>query len=565
MFDKKNKLLEALNSPKEFYRLLTKIRNESELINLCTLLKLELDIDYFELAVSAINEGQDIFSLTYTLEKIAYLSTLNKISVLSLYELLYSQMQDDLAGGSQYNITKIICDKDEGFAKEFLDSLYLTDKEYITFHLSTVIISLHNTHGISQYTSIKSFLTSTKNIIKTKSAIDAINKISINEEESKEVYSLFENILKIENLEFNYLIIYSSNHLKDTYPAFKNILVKSSRFENENTRYHIAKILMFNKKEFIKEDWYKECLFSLKNTKSKESGTIQNIAFTFNHILDETNSIQLIQDFFILWIENSDISSSFPDEKLDFFINELSQKYSFLLNKFITYILNSENIRLHLILHYFISSKVILDEDILNTLSDKDLLFICRKILGYLYQFEEQKSLILSILKKKDIDKETINLINEVFINYIGDDYPYETLEYFKSITDSELNKNMRSICDTVINHLESINESRKKLKKLKELQPSTVDSRDIHKANNDSMKKAMEKAQENSIFSQLATKILIKYGKGNFSYINNEYTKPTQMQSLSTSMTIPTSERAHPIHKSMERYHFKTDKKENN
>lgn len=565
MLEKKNKLLEALNSPKEFYILLIKIRNESELINLCTLLKRKLDIDYFELAVSAINDGQDIFSLTHTLEKIAYLSILNKTNILSLYELLYTQMQGNLAGDSQYNITKMICDNNKNFAKEFLDFLYLTDKEYVTFHISTVITSLHNTHSIKQYTNIKSFLVNTKNTIKTKSAIYAIDKISINEEESKEVYSLFENILKIENLEFNYLIIYSSNHLKDTYPTFKNILVKSSKFQNENTRYHIAKILMFNKKKFIKEDWYKECLVSLKSTRSEELGTIQNIAFVFNHILEETNSIELIQEFFILWLDNSDISSNFPDEKLDFFINELSREYSFLLNKFITYILNSENIRLHLILHHFISSKVILDKDILNTLSHKDLLFICRKILGYLYQFEEQKSLILSILKKEDIDKDTINIINEVFINYIGDDYPYETLEYFKSITDFELDKNMRSICDTVINHLESINESRKKLKKLKELQPSTIDLREIHKANNDSMKKAMEKAQENSIFTQLATKILIKYGKGNFSYINNEYTKPTQMQSISTSMTIPTSERAHPIHKSIQRYHFKTAKKEDN
>ena len=76
-------------------------------------------------------------------------------------------------------------------------------------------------------------------------------------------------------------------------------------------------------------------------------------------------------------------------------------------------------------------------------------------------------------------------------------------------------------------------------------------------------MKKAMNKAQENSIFRQLATKILIKYGNGSFYHINNKYTKPTQMHTISSSISIPTSERVHPIHKSIERYHFKIAKKE--
>ncbi|WP_320036335.1 hypothetical protein [Halarcobacter sp.] len=563
MTKKLNLLINKLQYPKEFYSSLIEIRNDNELITLCNQLKEKLDIDYFEIAVSAINEGQDIFLLTHILEKIAHLSILNTSSILSLYELLYNQMQGDLAGGSQYNITKIICDNNKDFTKSFLDLLYLIDKEYITFHISTTIISLHNTHNINQYNNVKNFLTNTENTIKTKSAIDAIDKININEQESEEVYLLFENILKIKSLDFNYLIIYASNNLKNSYSTFKNILVRSSKFKNDNTRYHISQILMFNKNEYINEDWYKECLYSLKSTNSKELGTIQNIAFTLNHILEETNSIELIQQFFILWLDNSDISSNFPDEKLDFFINEITQKYPTLLNKFVTNILNSENINQHLILHHFISSQVELDKDILDTLLHEDLLFICRKILGYLYQFEEQKSLVLSILNKEDTNKDTINLINEVFINYIGDDYPYETLKYFKSITSTKLDKNMRSITSTVIKHLEAINDSRKKLKKLKELQPSTIESREIHKANNDSMKKAMEKAQEKSIFSQLATKILIKYGKGSFSNHDNNYTKPTQMHRISTSMSIPTSERAHPIHKSIEKYHFRIAKKE--
>lgn len=558
MLTKKNKLLEALNSPKEFYRQLIEIRDEKELVNLCTQLKSEFEIDYFQLAISSINDGQDIYLLTHTLEKIAYLSILDTKNILSLYDTLFNQGQN-----SFYNITKNICDNNEEFAKDILKSFYLIDKEYITFHISTIIVSLHNTHGTNQYQNVKSFLTNNKNIIKTKSAIDTIDKISINEEESKEIYSLFQNIIKLKNLEFNYLIIQVSNNLKNTYPSFKNLLVQCSKFENGNIRFHISQVLMFNKKEFINEDWFKECLLSLKSTQSKEVGTIQNIAFTLNHIVEETNSINLTKEFFLIWIENSDISSNFPDKKLDIFINEITKKHPNLTNKLITHIFNSENKKIHLILHHFISSKTELDTTVLDSLNDIDLLFICRKILGYLYQFEEQKSLVLSILKKKNINKDTVDLVNEVFINYIGDDYPYETLEYFQNMKYRKLTKHEKYICDTVIKNLESKNEMRKNLKRLKELQPSISESREINKANNNSMRKMMDKAQEDSIFSQIATKILIKYGKGNFSNINNKYTEPTEMHTMSTSIAIPTSERAHPIYKSIEKYHFKIAKKE--
>ncbi|RXI36192.1 hypothetical protein CP986_02890, partial [Arcobacter aquimarinus] len=231
MSKKKIELLKVLNSPKEFYRLLFDIRNETELVDLCTEVKNEIEIDYFEIAISAINDGQNIFLLTHALEKVAHLSILNKSNILSFYEILYNQMQGDLAGGSQYNITKIICDNNKDFARDFLDTLYLINREYVTFHISTTIVSLHNIHNINQYAHIKSFLANTENIIRTKSAINVIDKLNINEQESEEMYLLFENIIKKENLEFNYLIIYTSNYLKDTYPAFKNILVKSSQFE----------------------------------------------------------------------------------------------------------------------------------------------------------------------------------------------------------------------------------------------------------------------------------------------------------------------------------------------
>ena len=133
MIKQQNKLLETLNSSKEFYRLLIEIRDNTELVNLCTQLKNETDIDYFELAILAINNGQDIFSLTHILEKIAYLSILSKKNILKVYEVLFKKIQGDFARGSQYNITKLICDNNKEFAKEFLDELYVINKEYFIF------------------------------------------------------------------------------------------------------------------------------------------------------------------------------------------------------------------------------------------------------------------------------------------------------------------------------------------------------------------------------------------------------------------------------------------------
>ena len=393
-------------------------------------------------------------------------------------------------------------------------------------------------------------------------AINTIANIELSEEEIVEVSILFDNSINMKNQQYLYMILYSCNKLKDKYPQFKNLLLKFAQFDDKNLKYHISRVLMFNKGDEAYSEWFKECLLSLSDTLHEEKGIINNLNYTFVNILEATNNYSVIKDFFLKWVQDSNITESFPQKSLEYFIHEFTSKYSILNNKFITEILNSENSDMHSIMSYLTVGTTKLDKELLSGYSDNDLLYICRKILGYFYEFNTLKNLVLSIQEKEYLTKNNKALIIEVFTNHIGKEYIHDTLDFFKKIDKKALNKDKKEIIENIIKNLEVFYDRRHDLPRLKELIPFSQESREIHKANQTLMSKSMEKAQEESILGQIGTKILIKYGKGSFSYGEEKYSEVSYLHKFSTSMTIPTTERAHPVDTSIHRYHFRIAKK---
>lgn len=555
-------LKNTIQNPYDFYQILYGIRDEAELILVCEELKKQIGIDYFELANKAIKNKQDVFFVSHILEKIAFLSILDIQNIIKLYEILYIQMDGDLANFTQYEITKNICIFHKDFSLNLLNELYKNNQDFSIYHISIILLTLHNKHNMNQYIAIKKYLDITSDKNKTLVSIEAISKIDLTDEQQNEIFELLNKIVALNDESFNSSIVYSCNRMKDKYSSFKMILLKLSATKNKNIKFHISRILTFNKKEEISEEWYLNYLFSLTDTMSNELGIVNNLSHVFVNILEASNEYIIIKDFFIKWVKNSDISSNFPSKSLEYFIHDFSSKFKVLHNKFITDFFYMENTKLHMILSRLITKKSTLDAESLEQYSDEDLLFICRKVLGYLYDFDNLKNLIWSISSKNNLSLSSQGLLIDIFINHIGVDYPYNTIEFFKNIDIKNLNKAQKNMQQQILQYVEQSLKTYQSLPRLKELVPYSQESREIHKANQLSMAEVMKKAEQNSIFSQLATKIYIKYGKGNFYNINGQYTKPTDMQKISTEMAFPLSENAHPISSAIQRYHFRVAKK---
>ena len=166
------------------------------------------------------------------------------------------------------------------------------------------------------------------------------------------------------------------------------------------------------------------------------------------------------------------------------------------------------------------------------------------------------------MLSVQNLPDDIKNIIFEVLVNHIGKDYSYDTLEYFKTLEDSKLNKNEMQAKDIVIEELEKRNKQIKNLPILKELTPPSQQNRIISRTNSIAMQKAMDKSGEDSFLSSLFSKILIRYGRGAFSEIDGKFSDVMYLQSFSHSVTIPNATGTHPVDHELERFRFRMAKK---
>jgi hypothetical protein len=311
--------------------------------------------------------------------------------------------------------------------------------------------------------------------------------------------------------------------------------------------------LYYQEKKYFQKEWYKTIFTSLSNT--NYNNRIENIQEILVIYL-KSNEYGFVEKFIELWINNSDI---YEYETPIFFEAFVKYKY---FEKFITKALNSENYKMHLFISKNLTTKMKLDKEILASFGFVDYLYICRKILGYFYEFNVQMSMIFSILSVEYLHQKIQNLVIEVIVNYIGENYGSNTIEYFNGLNDEVLNRVEKEVKKIVLNKLEERNKKWQELHRFKELMSPSQQNRIIQRTQSIAMSKAMKETEKNSFMSLIATKIPISYGRGWFSEFNGILTEVSYMQSHSHSIVVPTATRTHPIHYELERYNFKSAKK---
>jgi hypothetical protein len=223
-----------------------------------------------------------------------------------------------------------------------------------------------------------------------------------------------------------------------------------------------------------------------------------------------------------------------------------------------------ENEPLHKFISYVVLEPIKLDPDVMYDFTIDDFIFVCRKILGYFYQFDIMNSMIFSILSVKNISSGIKNTIIDILINHIGKNYPHDTLKYYKELDESSLNENEREATSKIVIELEKRNKQIQNLPLLKELLSSSFQNRLISRTQSIAMSKAMKEAQKNSLLAAIGSnEILINHGRGWFGedYKGN-ISKVSHLKSFSHSVTMPNAIRSHPVHFEYERFQFKMIKK---
>ena len=509
-------------------------------------------IDFFKLATKALSENKMFWQVGNILTYLISCSELDISSILYFFKISNEEKNGD---SHNFRISKKISEVSLETSKELLNLLLEENKLYTVPHIAAIRVALHNKYKISQFDTILGCLKNS-DAIKIKSGIGYLHQYNFSKTEYLLIFEELKKIAKLQNKELDRELIYiSSDMLEKGYEYFSELLLLYINKDMDlDLKYDIAQVLMYQDEKHSKEEWYKKTFMSLANIKY-DTSIVNNIEQSLIHYL-KNKDYAFIEKFIDEWINNSDIYK----HKISSFFGEFSESDYF--SKFITQALNSENYKIHLLVSKNLTIEARLDKEILKSFDFANYLYVCRKILGYFYEFNLQMSMVFSILSTEHLPEKIKNLVVEIIVNFIGENYGSDTIEYLNNLDDKILNITEKEVKKIVIGSLEEKNKQWQELPRFKELMSSSQENRIILRTQSLAMSKAMKKSEEGSFMSMLFTQIPIRQGRGWFSEIEGNFTEVSYMQSHSHSIVVPTATRTHPIHYELERYNFKLAKK---
>jgi hypothetical protein len=280
-------------------------------------------------------------------------------------------------------------------------------------------------------------------------------------------------------------------------------------------------------------------------------GTIGNVG-NFDHVISRLlsdSSQQLALSCLMEWItfngKGGPHDNSIP-EYFEMSTIELA-RHPVLLSQLITQWLLADNrllpsaaAGLLRYLHVHGLEKPELTIETLDTLQSQDLLFLARRLLGFVYSDAHLLSLSMCFFETKDAPNRTFPILHALLVDEIGYDYPGSTIAAFEAADAIEERPEFKIFYSDTIQALKNQMQVLAELPRLTELRPSPTLQRQFSKARAKQIHKAMMVERKKSILRQIATEVPIKAGIGWFSFRDGAYTEPSYLKSISHSVELP-------------------------
>lgn len=199
-----------------------------------------------------------------------------------------------------------------------------------------------------------------------------------------------------------------------------------------------------------------------------------------------------------------------------------------------------------------------LDKVRLDGLATEDLLFLARRMLGYVHDRAQLTSLAFSMLLSTEPEKRIYPVLRALLVDEIGYDYPGSTANACRKAAETDAMCSRKEYLLKVAEAIDQVANAQSSLPMLNELRPPTKLRRLFARARAKQMNESFEAASENSIFRQIATQITIKAGRGTFSYRDANYGPSMKLASMSHSIELPRREAFDPIGNSIRHLGFR-------
>jgi hypothetical protein len=180
-------------------------------------------------------------------------------------------------------------------------------------------------------------------------------------------------------------------------------------------------------------------------------------------------------------------------------------------------------------------------KDVLDTLNADDFKYLVRRLIGWTFYEEALLSLTFSLLEANGAQQRTFGWVHALLVNEVGRSYPHATLETIQKKlkgASPEVEELLKAAHTELLAYTEAINQ----LPFRHELRPP-IPERIRHAValkKSREMREARDKADEQSIFQQICTRIQLKAGTGSFSIYDGRIGPINRLGSHSYSVTLP-------------------------
>lgn len=203
------------------------------------------------------------------------------------------------------------------------------------------------------------------------------------------------------------------------------------------------------------------------------------------------------------------------------------------------------------------------DRAVLDTATEADLLYVVRRMLGFLIEPKQMITLALSLLELRNSKERVLPFLRWVLYEEIGYDYPGTTSDALKQRAAHETDADVRELLGSIAAQLEADMSALEALPRLRELKVPMALRRDLAKARAKEMQSSIHEAQKRSVFAQIVTQVHIKAGETSFQHHGESWSEPMHFASHSVSFEMPRREVLDPVGNAYRRLQLRTAKRD--
>lgn len=535
-----------------------------------------VSMDVLTIGAQRIRNGSDVFDVLHLVEAaLPYLHRIEPPSIIDLFVAQYEPTKNDMAGGVIHGALESWLGTRAGDALDLHAKVLENLSEATASLLGNAIVALAKTDYAAAVEVARGDARA-EIPLRARVGIWALGRLLLDERAPSAsidlVIQAVRDLIEREQGELRSQAIRAAVGAMHVMPAFDPILQQLAEGGDQDVLCAAATALFLKAKELGERGMTQGWLELMTSLKPEFKGAIRDWDHAMSSLLSDPANAPMVASTLGKWVAkhghrvaiDSETASLFDDSVRELFPLEANwaslvtdwllssaQEHPAALAGFLTQ------------LSHHSRTELSLDQGRLDGLALEDILFLARRLLGYVHDREQLTSLALSMLLSKEPEKRIYPVLSALLVDEIGYDYPGSTADACRKAADTDAMCSHKEYLLKVAKRIDQVANAQSSLPMLNELRPPTKLRRLFARARAKQMNESFEAASENSIFRQIATQITIKAGRGTFSYRDANYGPSMKLSSMSHSIELPRREAFDPIGNSIRHLGYRLAKRD--